>query len=259
MIFFAVDDEPLSLSELKNAIEQAKPDCEVRAFSSANSALNAIQNEAIKPDIAFLDIELPDMSGMELAKSIKHISPKTWLIFVTGYSHYAPEAYSIHAKGYVLKPVTASKIRAELDEPCPVPLEPKKRIKVRTFGSFEVFVDGKPLGFSRSKAKELFAYLIHSRGASVTTKELAAVLFEDKPYDIRQLDYLQKIVRSMLTAFKSVGVEDVIVHKYKHYAVDVNMVDCDYFNFMDNDLSAVNSYVGEYMKQYSWADISLLP
>ena len=68
-------------------------------------------------------------------------------------------------------------------------------LKVRCFGNFEVFnLNNIPLHFERSKAKEVFAYLIYKHGASCTIKEIAAVLFEDEPYDRKQQGYTQKII-----------------------------------------------------------------
>ena len=86
------------------------------------------------------------------------------------------KAFELHATGYLMKPVTAEDIRRELtflykDS------GRDKRVRVQTFGGFDVFVDGKPLEFKRSKSKELLAYLIDRHGANVTTGELCAALW----------------------------------------------------------------------------------
>jgi two-component SAPR family response regulator len=76
------------------------------------------------------------------------------------------EAFSMHASGYILKPVTAEAIAEAMEQlRHPVNPLPEKRLRVQTFGNFEVLLDEKPLTFARSKTKELFAYLVSRRGA----------------------------------------------------------------------------------------------
>lgn len=163
MKLVAVDDEPLVLDVLVKAIRKAEAGCEVQGFVRSRDALAAVQ-DGLRPDAAFLDIEMAGMNGLELAMRIRAISNHTKIIFVTGYPQYALEAYSIHARGYLLKPPTAENVRSELDElKCP-PLHVNGRIRAQTFGNFEIFVDDKPLHFSLSKTKELLAYLVDRRG-----------------------------------------------------------------------------------------------
>lgn len=64
--------------------------------------------------MAFLDIDMRGTNGMELAKRLKENQPKINIIFVTGYSEYMGDAFSIHASGYVLKPPTKEKIELEI-------------------------------------------------------------------------------------------------------------------------------------------------
>ena len=88
----------------------------------------------------------------------------------TGYSAYAYDAYRLHAKGYILKPVSKALIQEELDH-LDIPQKvkgPQKRVQIHTFGTFDVFVDQQPLRFSRSRAKELLAYLVDRQGNGVT-------------------------------------------------------------------------------------------
>lgn len=112
---FAVDDEPMVLSLLERTIREAAPACTVQAFGSALDALAAV-DAGTHPDVAFLDIEMYDMTGLALAKALRERSPETKIVFVTGYAEYALEAFNVRARGYVLKPVTVEKIRAELED-----------------------------------------------------------------------------------------------------------------------------------------------
>ena len=126
---------------------------------------------------------------------------------------------------------------------------------MQCFGNFDVFTpDGTPVHFERSKSKEVFAYLVHRHGSSCTVKEIAAALFEDEPYDLKQQAYLQKILSAMMKSLKKIGAEKVVNKSYNSMSVNVSLIDCDYYRFLELDAGAVNSYQSEYMSQYYWAD-----
>ena len=108
-----------------------------------------------------------------------------------------------------------------------------------------------------SRSKEIFAYLVHRRGSSCSTREIAAALFEDEPYDKNQQSYLQTLIAAMNKSLKKAGAGDAIVKSYNALAVGVDKFDCDYYRFQELDSGAVNAYQNEYMSQYYWADFYL--
>ena len=128
----------------------------------------------------------------------------------------------------------------------------QKRIKVQTFGNFEVFVDGKQLFFEREKAKELFAYLVDRRGASVTNTEIALILWEDDT-KVRNVGTIMSSLRKTL---KDAGLQEVLVKARNHTAIDPSLIQCDLYDFYQGDPVAMNSYQGEYMINYSWAELT---
>ena len=164
MRVIAVDDEPLALQDLLGELSRALPaDCERRGFAGAGEAL-AFAAEA-PVDVAFLDVELRGMNGLELARRLKTIRGETNVVFVTAYPQYAADAISIFASGFLLKPVTSAAIAMAMAHlRHPLPGERETGLRVLTFGNFEDYLDGEPLRLARSKGKELFAYLIHKRG-----------------------------------------------------------------------------------------------
>lgn len=280
MRLIAADDEYLALKDLVEALREALPDADVQGFQTAREALLSAAGTPV--DAAFLDIEMAGMNGLALAKELKEIRSQTNIVFVTGYSQYAVEAFSVSASDYLLKPVTAQEILravsnmrsplpaasppqaalphgAQCEEQCKVLGEAQylpatSKLWVRAFGNFEVFVSGAPLRFPRSKSKELFAYLIHKRGTGCSTRELAAVLYEDQPYTLSLQKQVQTILSAMIRTLKDAGVSDCIVRSYNRTSLDVTRVDCDYYRFLNRDTDAVNQYTGEYMSNYSWAE-----
>lgn len=258
MRILAADDETLALEMLTDAIKEAMPEAEIFDFTKPSKLL-LFAEEYPDCEIAFLDIHMRTMTGVELAKKLKDINPDINIIFVTGFDNYTGDAMRLHASGYIMKPVTKEKIQSEIND-LRHPITPKENtlLRVQCFGNFDVFAnDGTPVHFERSKSKEVFAYLVHRHGSSCTIKEIAAVLFEDMPYDLKQQAYLQKILSAMMKSLRACGAEDVVHKKYNSLSVNVTKLDCDYYRFKELDPKAVNSYFSEYMAQYYWADFML--
>lgn len=254
MRILCVDDEPLMLKMLEMSIGEAKPDADVTAYDDQDELIeDAAQNGC---DVAFLDIHMRGMNGVEVAKKLKEINPKMNIIFVTGFSEYKGDAMDMKASGYIMKPVTKEKVEAELEE-LRFPIVPKSNalLRVQCFGNFDVFLpDGSHMHFERQRSKEVFAYLVHRQGSSCTTREIAAALFEDEPFDKKQHNYVQQLIYAMIKSLKAVGAEKAVSRSYNALAVNPDVLDCDYYRFKELDAGAVNAYQNEYMSQYYWAD-----
>lgn len=131
----------------------------------------------------------------------------------------------------------------------------RRRLKDMCFGNFDVFLpDGTPVHFERSRSKEIFAYLVHRHGSSCSTREIAAALFEDEPYDNNQQSYVQTLISAMMKSLKKVGAQKAVNKSYNALSVNPAVLDCDYYRFAELDAGAVNAYANEYMSQYYWAD-----
>lgn len=258
MKILCVDDEPIVLSEITELVEQ-QPDVEsVAAFQSPEEALCwAGKNQ---PNAAFLDINIGQADGLVLAKRLRELCPDCAVVFVTGYSEYAVNAFSLHAEGYLMKPASLEDVRRELDfiqskRPIAAP-KSKKRIRVQCFGNFEVFADDMPLRFERGKTKELMAYLVDRQGASSTMGELIAILWEDAPDTLSMRSNLRNLIHDLKNTFDSIGIKQILVKDRNTVALNCSEFDCDFYDFMQRQSYAVNLYRGEYMSQYSWAELT---
>ena len=254
MRILCVDDERLALQMLEQAVKKAKPEAQVLAFKFQDELIDEAAKNGC--DVAFLDIHMRGMNGVEVAKELKKINPKMNIIFVTGFSEYTGDAMRLHASGYIMKPVTKEKVEAELSD-LRFPIVPKSDalLRVQCFGTFDVFTPGgKPLHCARSSAKAGCASQVHRHGSSCTKKEIAAILFEDMPYDSKQQIYVQKIMSALMKSLREAGTEKVIEKSYNNIAVNVKLIDCDYYRFEELDAGAVNAYQNEYMSQYYWAE-----
>jgi len=255
MNILVVDDERMALEYLKRTVESVFPDTAASGFMRPSQALEYAKTNHI--DLAFLDIEMGGMNGLQLAKRLKDINGKINIIFTTGYSQYAADAYAIHACGYIMKPVSAGAIVEAMDYlHHPIDQKSTKRIRVQTFGNFEVYADNKPLEFSRTKTKELLAYLVMRNGARCSNSEVIAAIWENKPDSKALQSQFRHLVFDLTKALKSVDSEDVLIKHRGALAIIPEKITCDLYDFLSADPSAVNTYMGEFMAQYSWAEFT---
>lgn len=255
MNILAVDDEPLALDALTGAVHRALPEADIFPFRTGPEGLKCAQANPV--DVAFLDIDMREMSGLALAVRLKELRGETNIVFITGYSDYALEAMNLYASGYLLKPVTPEKILSAMEHLRHPVARPKSgKLRVQCFGSFEVFADGKPVSFPRRKSKELFAYLIDRRGVQVSMAEIAEALWEDGKYDLSRNNQIHSFLHDLIKTLDALGEKDVVLRQRNAISVDVSRVDCDVYLCMSGSPAAINAYTGEYMTQYAWAEFT---
>ncbi|MBR5312244.1 MAG: response regulator [Clostridia bacterium] len=243
-----VDDEIHMLETLQEAV-CASSDIEyAEAFTSCSAALAYAAEHPV--DIAFLDIHMRGIGGLELAEKLMELHPRCRIIFCTGYEEYAVSAFQLHVSGYLMKPITAEAVQTEIDHIKGVRTT-EKLLTIRCFGNFEVFCGGKVLPFRRKKTKELLAVLTDRSGAGMTAKEICAVLFPEDTDGIKNTAYLRQLVLDLRNTLKTVRAEDVLKHETPYYRIDTDRIRCDYLSFLENGKP---EFFGEYMTQYSWAE-----
>lgn len=107
-----IDDERIILDELCAMIVQAKAEL-LKAYQDSFELLESIED--LRPDAVFLDIEMPGLNGIDLARKITEFDPKIQIVFVTAYEQYALEAFEVSAVHYILKPLTQDKINEAIE------------------------------------------------------------------------------------------------------------------------------------------------
>lgn len=253
MTIYAVEDESIALNGILDKIRKVRPEADVRGFRLAGEALKCA--ETCQCDIAFVDIKMRDMDGVAFSRRLIAMNPNVNIIFTTGYSEYMKDAFEMHASGYIMKPVTEEEIERELTNLRHEVQDEK--LKVRTFGDFEVFFRGKPVQFHMAKTKELFAYLVDRRGAVMSNRAISAVLWEDDfcggGRRIGHESYFKKIRRDLRTTLDSLDCGDVLIQEYGSLGIFPNAIECDYYQFLRGDTCL---YQGEYMSQYSWSEMT---
>lgn len=106
-----IDDEPKARAGLRLLLKQQK---KIEVIAECENGISAIRNiDALKPDLVFLDIQMPKVNGFEVLNSIHHKIP--YVVFVTAYDEYAVKAFEVNAQDYLLKPFTDERFQSVLD------------------------------------------------------------------------------------------------------------------------------------------------
>ena len=132
---------------------------------------------------------------------------------------------------------------------------PPAHIVVKTFGNFDVMVDGEPVHFQRAKAKELLAYLVEKQGQSITREEAYRVLWERDKYDRPAQKQLDVILRSLRATIEEYGISEILSLQRGAISIVPRLISCDMYRFLLGDVTAIGEYRGEYMTAYSWASL----
>ena len=100
----SVDDRRLVVESVKRILYKIDPEGNHRVSTDPQEALRMLKRTPA--EIAFLDWEMPELPGPELAEEMRKINPKINIIFITGHEEYAVQAFRLSASDYLLKPVT---------------------------------------------------------------------------------------------------------------------------------------------------------
>ena len=131
-----------------------------------------------------------------------------------------------------------------------------QKLEVRCFGYFDVLWKGQPLIFARKQSKELLAYLIDREGAACSSGEIALALWEDEVDEKAEKNRIRVLINDLRNVLRGIGMEDVLIRDKREIAIQRDLLDCDYYRLLNGDMTKLDSYRGEYMKQYGWAEVT---
>ncbi len=131
------------------------------------------------------------------------------------------------------------------------------KIFIRTFGYFDVFVDGKPIAFRNEKSKELFALLVDRRGGFITSEEAIGFLWEDEPVDSAAFARYRKVALKLKNLLEEYSIASIIESVNGKRRLDMEMVDCDLYNYLSGREEYKNLFKGSYLTNYSWGENTL--
>jgi two-component SAPR family response regulator len=266
----AVDDEQNALNRFERLISQDNRLELLKSFTKASDAIEFAKTNTV--DIAFLDIEMPEMTGLELAEILMDSNPYLEVVFVTAYNQYALDAFRAHATGYLLKPLSTEDFSKQIDNMekklNKTPQVADDRLVITCFGSFSIRKgsDNEPLRFRTSKAEELLAYLVQNEGRARVKDSILDTLWPDADLDKAANNFRVTCtyIRSTLADF---GYTDVLVRDHDDYSINTARIKCDYLEFRSKIANPdtlglpevetlINLYKGPYLENrfYDWAE-----
>lgn len=250
MRIILLDDEILSLELLENAIREVMPEAEILSYTSTRLFLEALDN--LRADVYFLDIQMPNFSGITIAKKIKEKNERSNLVFVTGYEVYKAEAMDLYASAYLLKPVSPKTVREAFHH---LRYGTQKMFlqkpHAQTFGLFNLYVDGRAVTFHRRKSKELLAYIIDRRGEIVSRQQLTYILYGDESHSRSSQKKLHTVYKTLCSDLEQVGAAHILQSYPEGLSIDANEITCDLYEFFDGNTAL---YKGLYMEDYEWGE-----
>ncbi|MGN1083974.1 MAG: response regulator [Lachnospiraceae bacterium] len=251
MNIILVDDDFASLRLITGFCSMI-PDVTVAgSFSDAEEAFRFAA--ACPPDAAILDIIMPVQDGITLADRLYEINPDILIFFATASEQYALSAFRRRAVSYITKPYAFSDILEALERAKLLCSQKQLHIRVRTFGHFDIFVNDTLLTFPRQKCKELLAFFVDRRSGAASAEQIIDALWEER-YDDSVRAYFHVVLRDLKKTLKQAGIESLLICNRNQNAINPSMLDCDYYRFLDGDISAIREFNDEYMIDYSWAE-----
>lgn len=226
-----VDDEELSLKRLRRILSESGEVLDCQTFQNPLKAYEYARDNPI--DIAFLDICMPEIHGMNLSRQLHELYEAMDIVFVTGYEEYALQAFDINATDYLLKPVSAERVRQALDK---IQRRPRRReglpmLEVRMFGGFKLVhpdPDRKALKLRSPKTEELFAFLLYKR--SVSREEIMDTLWSGFDGD-KASNNLNSNLYYIRKAISESGLKVCLLADRKKVQIMENALTCDLYAF----------------------------
>ncbi|MGN7116453.1 response regulator [Lysinibacillus odysseyi] len=177
-----VDDEMLVSNFLKIQLESTGLATVIDQFQKPSTALSEIPN--LKPDVVFLDIEMPGMNGIELGTKLLNTCIGLEIIFVTAYNQYAVDAFKLNAIHYLLKPADEEDLRIALERV----IEKRKaysdivlnnNLRIELLGHIKIFQNSQEvrLKWPTVKVEELFALMLMCRNHGIEKWQLTEKLW----------------------------------------------------------------------------------
>lgn len=248
-----VDNDPIQLSGVFEICNQSNKVTVIGSFTDSEEALNF--SKVNIPDFAFLEYNLPKINGAILVKELRKINPNIIIIYITENYGAAEEIIRAKADFCIFKPYNTNDIldgikRAHLLSS----FNNKKKIFIRTFGRFDVFVDKEIVYFPNKKSKELLALCIDKQGGEITMEMAIDVLWPEKEYD----EKAKRLYRKAVSALKKTLEQECNVNFFEHSRgscrICASKVKCDYYEYLKNPKGSLVNPNNEYMFQYSWAE-----
>ncbi len=261
MTILYVDDERSAHSIFAHSLGEYEGRVDVSYHLNYQSAMDYAKSHPI--DCAFLDISLLDKDGITLARDLRTMQPQIEFVFITGYEEFARAAYEVGGRASVTKPYSDVALHEALErmerltqpwklQKSPITVQTTS-VVMKTFGSFDLLLDGVPVYFKYSKAKELLAFWVHQMGGSVTSAQIFYALWDHQAYTRDNSTYVRRAIRLLKSELEALGIGDIMISQRNSTRVDTEKFTCDAYELIAGNKEVADTFTGEYMTTYPWA------
>ncbi|MEI7554896.1 response regulator [Candidatus Chlorohelix sp.] len=226
-----VDDEWLTLEEIKDLVNATGF---IRVGKTYENPLIALAEAATsKAEVAFIDIEMPEMDGITLGEKLLEINPALHIVFITAYNQYAIQAFEINALDYILKPVNTERFN-KMTQRLKIARSNKAlqvgvSLKIKCFDRLVVSIGDKEVKWKRSKAEELFAFLLIHQNERIHKDTIIEQLWSEYEPN-KATPILQTSVCKIRNIFASFARNKVALEfSGGCYCLKIDECECDYF------------------------------
>ncbi|WP_270568001.1 response regulator [Clostridium beijerinckii] len=219
-----VDDETLTNDHICELIRDAG--AEVEGYTNPHEALDNIKR--FKPDVLFLDIEMPEINGLQFAEIVNSIEYDCEIVFITAYNQYAINAFRVNAIDYLLKPIIVEELYSSIERVkkrrflnsnvCQ-----SKKIKISLFGGVSLYVEDekKPIRWMTAKSAEIFAFMLLGKDDKEISKwKLMNEVWPDKDKDKADIN-LRSTISRLNKTFRENSIKISIISTGNGYKLQI--------------------------------------
>ncbi len=249
-----VDDEHLMLKRFVRLSKEIPDIRIVGQFESAGEALDYVREHPV--ELAFLDVAMPEIGGVELAHKLRRIRSDILIVFVTAYDRYIWDFNQVGGDYYILKPYSKDTLEMAMERIRLIARRQHKKLYVQTFGRFVVLKEGSPIAL-RGKAKEILALVVTKRGREISNEEIYSTLWEGREYSNEHMNVFYNALHRLRKTLKNEDCEDLLISTRHGQMVNLDCFDCDYYAWQDKNPDQRDQFSGEFLSEYSWGECIL--
>ncbi len=249
-----VDDERIMIRKFVRLSEGMEDLNIVATFESPEEALAYAQENNI--EVAFLDVDMPVMDGLELAEELRKIRKDILIVFITAYDNFVCESNKIGGDDYIGKPYTREMLEIMMQKLRLLARRQHKTIYVQMFGRFLVSKDEKPVRLT-GKAKEILALIATRRGREISNEEIYSTIWEGRAYGSESMTVYYNALRRLKHALNKAGLASLLISTSRGQMVNTDMFDCDYYAWQDRKMDTRDRFRGDFLSEYSWGEYML--
>lgn len=243
-----VDDEALAVEHLCRMLGNAG--LETAGSSNPYLAYDMILEQ--QPDVIFLDVDMPEVNGLELAEKVNTEGYRGEIIFVTAHRQYAIDAFGVNAIDYLLKPVmeaalvkSLERLRKRIGAGQISGSEEKKNLKITLFESFSIMNhNAVPVRFATTKCVELFAYMLLQGEKEISKWKLMDAIWPDKD-EAKGYINLRSTISRLNKTFRENHINITLISSPNGYRLEIKEKDIDIDAFLLRDFVLKQDLINE--------------